>query len=230
MGHLEGRVELEALFAATWAREFRRQFKMVASAIENSMPWNNPATWVTIEVRAATASQPILDGIFSAGAFQAEAGLVEGLVVPTVIENRAAVWASQYSFELVKGINSTTLAKLQKIISEGLQEGLSSEEIAEILEPIFGSLRAQSIAVTETTRASSEGQRSFIDELKKLGVFTITSWLTARDNRVDGKICAPLDGVVRENGVYTHPRTGVVYRMPPAHTNCRCAEDDELIE
>ena len=119
---------------------------------------------------------------------------------------------------------------MQSAISRGLQEGLSIDDITDQLKGTFGTGRAHSIAVTETTRASVEGQRGFIGELNKLGVFTNKFWLTARDNRVDDLICKPLDGVVQQNGVYSHPVTGVAYNAPPAHTNCRCAEDDQLIE
>ncbi len=233
MGHLEGRTALEASLSAAWLREFRKQQKHVTAALAATIPWDNPATWTAFEVSAAAVNDTILSGIFEASAFQIDIQIGQGLVSNTIIENRAAVWASQYSFELVKGVNATTISKLQSAISRGMQEGLSIDEITDLLKRTFGTGRAHSIAVTETTRASVEGQRVFIGELNKLGVFTNTFWLTARDNRVDDLICKPLDGVVLQNGVYTHPKTGRAYPAesnPPAHTNCRCGEDDQLIE
>ncbi len=159
MGHLEGRTELEALLSASWLREFRKQQKHVAAALAATIPWDTPSIWTAFEASAAAVNETILGGIFQASAFQVDIQIGQGLIANTVVENRAAVWASQYSFELVRGINATTLAKLRKAISRGLQEGLSIDDITALLKSTFGTGRAHSIAVTETTRASIEGQR-----------------------------------------------------------------------
>ena len=218
-----------ALFAA-WGRELATQLKIVKKQIVESLPFDNPVTWVTAEVRGAQFSRVILEEIFIITALDVGSVLGQaGLVVEEIIGDRGVAWATDYSFELVRGINSTTLGKLRRIIPRSLQEGLSIDEITGRLTPTFGRSRAQSIAVTETTRATVIGQREFISQLNKIGVYTDTFWLTARDSRVDDLICRPLDGVLRENGVYQHP-SGNIYNGPPAHPNCRCTELEKLIE
>ncbi len=223
------RDDFEKALAAAWARELALQLKTTAAQIRASLPFDSVATWVTAQVRGAQFTKVILEEIFIETALEVGSALGQELFVGDIIGDRGAAWASEYSFRLVKDINATTLAKLRRIIPKGLQEGLSIDDITKLLRGTFGRSRAQMIAITETTRATVIGQREFIAELNKIGVFTETFWLTARDSRVDDKICKPLDGVMRINEVYQHPGGGT-YNGPPAHVNCRCTENDKLIE
>ena len=236
----EPRERFERVLFAAWGRELATQLKTVKRQIIESLPFDSPVTWVTAEVRGAQFTRVILEEIFITTALDVGSALGQELVVveksnaikqsiEDIIGDRGVAWATDYSFELVRGINSTTLGKLRRIIPRSLQEGLSIDEIAGRLAPTFGRSRAQSIAVTETTRATVIGQREFITQLNKVGVYTDTFWLTARDSRVDDLICRPLDGEQRINGVYQHP-SGNIYNGPPAHPNCRCTENDKLTE
>ena len=223
------RDDFEKALAAAWARELALQLKAAVAQIRASLPFDSVATWVTAQVRGAQFTQVILEEIFVTVAADVGTSLGQELFVRDIIGDRGAAWASEYSFRLVKDINTTTLTKLRRIIPKGLQEGLSIDDITKLLKGTFGRSRAQMIAVTETTRATVIGQREFIAELNKIGVYTDTFWLTARDGRVDDKICKPLDGVRRIDEVYQHPGGGT-YNGPPAHVNCRCTENDKLIE
>ncbi len=132
----------------------------------------------------------------------------------TLANTDAAKWASQYSYELVRGINSTTQARLQVAINDWFQERTTVGDLMKELQPLFGKRRARAIAITETTRAAAQGS---IVGFEKSGVVQETQWVTVRDERVC-PICgglhgkrAPLRGTFPEGKSY-----------PPAHPGCRC--------
>ncbi len=229
MARADAQDAFEKALAAAWARELALQLKTAVAQIRATLPFDSVVTWVTAQVRGAKFTEVILEEIFVTVAAEVGTSLGQEIFVGEIIGDRGAAWASEYSFRLVKDINATTLTKLRRIVPRSLQEGLSIDDITKKLTGTFGRSRAQMIAVTETTRATVEGQREFISELNKIGVFTDTFWLTARDSRVDDRICRPLDGVLRIDGVYQHPTLGT-YNGPPAHVNCRCTENDKLIE
>jgi len=136
--------------------------------------------------------------------------------------NRAAVnWARQHSEEVMQQIwlrtHEYTLDVLSRysgvgeVIAQGYEEGLTIREISERLERMFSPVRAERIAVTETTRAVVEGERTYVAELEReTGQRMIPIWMTANDELVC-PICAPKNEKPITNGDY-----------PPAHPNCRC--------
>jgi hypothetical protein len=136
--------------------------------------------------------------------------------------NRAAVnWARQHSEEVMQQIwlrtHEYTLDVLSRysgvgeVIAQGYEEGLTIREISERLERMFSPVRAERIAVTETTRAVVEGERAYVAELEReTGQRMIPIWMTANDELVC-PICAPKNEKPITNGDY-----------PPAHPNCRC--------
>ena len=227
MAHLDGRDELEKAFAFTWGSELRRQFRGIMGRVREDLSFDDPTFWGVAEARATAANEPALEAIYVASANQV--GIGEGFVDFAIVNDRGAAWAADYSFELVRGINNTTLTKLRKEIPKAIQEGLSIGDIRKKLAPTFGPGRAELIGITETTRAAVEGERGFIKELNTLGIQTEAFWLTARDDKVDKLICAPLDGVKREQGIYSHPG-GRSFTGAPAHPGCRCGEQHRLVE
>jgi len=83
----------------------------------------------------------------------------------TQANENAATWASEYAFELVKGIDATTEEVLQNAITNFVEgEGQTIFDVYDRLEPYFGDIRASQIAVTETTRAFAEGQKVAAEE------------------------------------------------------------------
>ncbi len=127
----------------------------------------------------------------------------------------AADWGRTYTFDLVHGIEGTTHRALEKLLQKNVpgyfEEGLTSKELAVRLEPQFGAVRSEMIAVTETTRAAVEGERAYVQELvKETGKEMIPIWLTANDDRVC-VICGPKNGKPITDG-----------QFPPAHPRCRC--------
>lgn len=128
----------------------------------------------------------------------------------------AAEWAKHYSYETVDGINETT----KKLVSNAVQKyietpGMNNADLRRILETGFSPKSAETIAVTEVTRAYSAGTNIYQRMLKGEGVDMIRRWNTAHDDRVC-PICAPLNRVLETEWADRFPNG------PAAHGRCRC--------
>lgn len=86
------------------------------------------------------------------------------------------------------------------------------------LEPAFGPIRAEAIAVTETTRIYIHSETAAGDANPNT---TKYRWLTARDERVCDT-CGPLDGQVVAKGSVGFVSNGRVIGFDVAHVRCRC--------
>lgn len=167
---------------------------------------------------------PMLQAAYLSSARQvANANRISAVVNWSAVNERAAVWAEQYSFELVKGINATTREKLGRLVSEFIRTPTQDlQQLGGKIAELFGRVRGQIIATTEATRAAAMGELGLIAEIKKEfgGAANVVSvWLTSRDEMVC-PICGPLHGTRRGRG-WSSP--------PPAHPRCRCALGSELI-
>jgi len=121
-----------------------------------------------------------------------------GVAVDWTLANAEAVaWAQAYTFDLVKGIDATTARLLQREIAAWVQAGTSLGELQAMLTPIFGPVRAEMIAITETTRAYAEAaERSWEAVNRQYGEPIVRGkrWLTNNDERVC-PICSALGGL-----------------------------------
>lgn len=134
-------------------------------------------------------------------------------------------WVTRYSFDLVSGITSTT----RKVVSLGLQRFVSQPDytlrmLRDSLAPTFGMSRAQTISVTEVTRAYATGMDLAQRRIAEEGIKTVRVWQTMYDERVC-PICQPLDSVYElpgGDGFVPAGQTGPGIPRPPAHPNCRC--------
>lgn len=127
--------------------------------------------------------------------------------------SKAASWASRYSYELVRGINSTTQARLQTAVDDWFKERTTLPDLVKELEPTFGRKRAKTISITETTRAAAQGAIEGYEESK---VVSEWEWVTVGDE-LRCPICLGLHGK-------RAPLRGTFpggYNIP-AHVNCRC--------
>jgi SPP1 gp7 family putative phage head morphogenesis protein len=127
----------------------------------------------------------------------------------------AARWSLEYAAELVRGIEQTTQARLQREISNWIENGETLPDLQRRLAPMFGETRAELIAATEVTRAFAEGNQA---AWRESGVVQRHRWNTANDELVC-LICGPLNGEVTEIGK-PFPNTNII--APPAHPRCRC--------
>ena len=131
----------------------------------------------------------------------------------TLAHSQAARWASQYSYELVRGINATTSQRLQVAVDDWFRERTTLPDLVKELAPTFGRRRAKLIAQTETTRAAHEGSVAGYEES---GVVMEMEWQTVRDERVC-PTCGPLNG--KRTSLRGSFDGGV---RVPAHPGCRC--------
>ena len=127
-----------------------------------------------------------------------------------VVNQNAVNWARDYTFPLVQGINDHSRTALQSTVGAYYERGQTTGELVNRLSGIFGPTRAEMIAVTEITRAASEGERAMVRELNKQGVQMVPIWQTNNDSLVC-PICGPRHGQEITDGIY-----------PPSHPRCRC--------
>lgn len=128
----------------------------------------------------------------------------------------AREWARQYGYDMVRGVNETT----RRAISDAMRQfqstpGMTRDDVARMLEPVFGTNRANMIATTEITRAHTQAVNIAGQELQRDGITTTRQWVTYRDDRVC-PICAPLHATSEDVWTIEQPAG------PPAHVNCRC--------
>jgi len=136
---------------------------------------------------------------------------------PAVINADAVEWARTYTYDLVTGITDTE-RKLVRQVERTFFEtpGMTQGDLERLLGHAFGPVRAEMIAVTETTRAAAEGTNEAQRLLNETGYPMIRVWSTANDDLVC-PICGPLNG--QPESVWS----GEFGRGPPAHPRCRCS-------
>lgn len=140
-----------------------------------------------------------------------------------LVNTKALEFAKQYRYSLIKGITDTTRDQTQKIVSDWIQSGAPLDALEASLERVYGSVRAQMIAQTESTRVYAVANR---DAFESTGLVDEMVWNTAEDDLVC-PICGPMAG--------THIGVDDIDAIPPAHINCRCwvtpiVSEDRLAE
>lgn len=178
----------------------------------------NRTFWVEMEAEYRGVLQPELERVFMAQAAQLLAAQSIG-VDAALINERAARWAREYSYELVSGITDKTRRALQEQVSGFFEDQRTLGDLYESIGQLFSPVRAEMIAITETTRASVQGELAFAEELGKLGLRTTQIWQTNNDDLVC-PICGPLNQK-RQGDDWQTP--------PPAHPRCRCWLSAEVV-
>lgn len=134
-----------------------------------------------------------------------------------LVNQHAVVWAREYSYGLVRGITTTTQRAVQDAMSSFFAQGQTRADLEATLTRIFGPVRASAIAVTEVTRAATQGERSIAQEIADMGIDMTPIFQTSQDELVC-PICGPMQGKVIESEE----------DYPPLHPNCRCWTNHEL--
>lgn len=173
--------------------------------------------WDETGIEFSDTLRPFMERLYltQAGRLMEEAAVT---VSWSLINKRAADWAKQYTFDLVRGIVDTTRTILQDAVSSYFTDGLTIGELEDAILPAFGASRAEMIAVTEVTRASSQGEVALVEELRTQGIEMTEIWQTNVDELVCD-ICAPNNGKRKGDGWSEEP---------PAHPRCRCWINLEL--
>lgn len=213
------RDQYEAKLARALGRALHEQFTIVMTALGAAPSAANltPMVFENMQKALQAAIRPILERVYLA---QVEA-LTHEIIPRTkqgigvewgVVNQRAAEWASRYSFDLVSGIVDTTRVTLQRQVADFFTDQRTLGDLRAAIEPLFGPVRADMIATTEITRAASAGEQAFADELEALGLTTTQVWQTNQDDAVC-PICGPRHNKKRGDGWD---------ELPPAHVRCRC--------
>jgi len=140
----------------------------------------------------------------------------------------------QGAYGWVSQLTDTTKRGFERELNDWIMEGASLKVLESRLRPLFGEDRARRIAVTEVTRIYAAGNEK---AWKASGVVSGKRWLTAVDERVC-PICGPLHNTIvgiddswnfTPEMLAANPQLakalksiGSVFRLPPAHVNCRC--------
>ncbi len=131
------------------------------------------------------------------------------------VNERALEWADQHSADLVTNIGETTRESLRADIREAIEQGLSTDDIADALSEAysFSDARAEMIARTETAFADVKGN---VLGYEASGQVEALEWLVSSEGGCP--ICeANLNAVVSLGGTFPSGD-----QMPPAHPHCIC--------
>jgi hypothetical protein len=220
MAALPDRDSVEARLLKALAKANTQAQRRITEALGNPPDVNNVSAdvWAEIETTLRGALVPELEAIYMTAAEAASAELGIGFAWDTVNTN-AATWARQYGFDLVRGINDNSRAMLQQSIGGFFETPLTNVQLQEKLGRVFGASRAESIAITEVTRAASEGERAAAADLANQGVRTVQVFQTSADDRVCA-ICGPADGKRSDQPGFQYP---------PLHVRCRCSVRSEVV-
>lgn len=211
------RMELEARFARGLARAFGEQLDTLLPDGAGDEVIRAAASQV------AATSEPVREVLRRELERSASLGVTVALDTLeqvglgfdwTLANTDAARWASQYSYQLVGGINATSQARLQQAVDDWFQERTTLPDLVRELQPTFGRRRAQLIAQTETTRAAAEGS---VLGFAQSGVVSEAEWVTM----VDERVCPTCGGLHGKRAPLRGTFEGGL-SYPPAHPGCRC--------
>jgi len=211
---LDVRMAAERRIKAKIAVILKERKAQAARAIEQGEPFDYEG--MADELRAAV--QPELSALMVDNALRLSVEVGIGFD-PAIINTEALRWAREYSYDLVRGLTDTTRRQLQEAVTSFVQTpGMTIGDIESLIEPAFGPVRAEMIAVTETTRAYSMATNEMAELLRvetpELAVTKV--WNTMMDEYVC-QICGPIEGAPEGVWVRDFPSG------PPAHVNCRCS-------
>lgn len=218
MVDLPSRIDIEEELTRVIARDFaafRRRVLEVTGERFVNIDSLNQEVWDEGAAALSADLRPALNNVFVT-ATDAMADNIGYSLSWDVVNERAQLWAYDYTFDLVRGINATSQTRLRSIVTQYF-EGGTLGEATDAIAVLFGGRRAEMIAVTEITRAATEGERWAADEVRAAGIALRAIHQTNIDDRVC-PICGPRHGLEIIDG-----------RYPPLHPRCRCWVNHEPI-
>lgn len=138
---------------------------------------------------------------------------------------KAVQWVEAHAAETISGISDTTREDIKDLVEHAFDGEYDVDELASRISDLVGDdSRAETIARTETMRASNEGQREAWDQAVEDGLLTGNEkqeWIVTPDDRLCPE-CEPFDGVTADlDGTFV-AEDGTESDGPPLHPNCRC--------
>lgn len=137
----------------------------------------------------------------------------------SLINKRAADWARSYTYDLVTGIVDNSRTTIQDAVNDFYNDRLDLGALQDRLSRTFSPIRAEMIAITETTRAAAQGEAAYADQLRRQGAELVAVWNSENDGSVCF-LCAPLNGKKQGDGWQY---------LPPLHPRCRCSVSYEVV-
>lgn len=226
----EAVVKAEKKLRAAWKKWFRSQVNPVASQITESLGKLSKAA--TDEERVAAimkdlgfkntavirdTTQKMLESIYKDAGYEAlqkiAADAADYDKMLSVVNEEAVEWAKTDAAKLITNVDSATRDMLKGSIEEALNEGLSTQDLADLLADnhAFSDERAETIARTELAFANVQGT---VNGYKESGVVSGVEWLLAQ-----GEYCEECEAMVGKSGTL---EDGIDGEFPPLHPNCRC--------
>lgn len=146
-----------------------------------------------------------------------QAGFGQDRAIVRQLDTKAREYANRRSAELVKDLANTTAEGLRAVITRGVEEGMSTDQLADAIDELgaFGEARAEVIARTELAGAHVQGNvqgwRETGEVEKKV---SILGDLHDIDDQCDD--CAEAGAVDLDD------EFAPGYDFPPYHPNCIC--------
>ena len=143
----------------------------------------------------------------------------------SLINANAQAAVSEHVGNMLQDIDKATREILKEQVQRFVETpGMTIGDLREALP--FSPGRANTIAVTEVTRAYGEGERMAGERLAEEypDVKVVKKWYTNEDDKVC-PLCGPLGRggwVPIADAFATDSRTGEMIMNPPRHPNCRC--------
>lgn len=139
------------------------------------------------------------------------------------VNRRAADWAQERAAALISldgdlSLQRTTRDMIRSLIANGLREGLTSEEIADLIQTAypFSPDRADLIAMTEVATANSHGALAGYRTAQDNGVSVKKEWLD-----LEGA-CGICSGNAQAGPIELDEPFPSGHEAPAAHPECRC--------
>jgi SPP1 gp7 family putative phage head morphogenesis protein len=214
--------------ATAIAHVLRAEYRRVAARIRRG---GEPGLSRTFQSQLASVTESVLATHYLTGKriarkqvvlFRAEQTKSMGVSFSSEIATNETVEqaALQLAFDLAGSVSDTLRERMRDTMSSGLANGFSASEIAEAFEPFFGRYRAETIAVTEASRAQHAGE---IETYREMGVQR-KAWMASSDAC---DVCMGLDGseMGLDGAFHVHEGGRESYRVvkhPPLHPVCKC--------
>jgi len=217
------RKKLERKIARLLGKYNQRQLEKLLKLMGNSPSLAKipPSFWTDSQLQLAAELIPFSEDVYLASANRLLETVPIG--VDWALVNQDAVdWASRYVGQLVKDISKSTERAVGRAVSNFFAEeqtiGDLEKRLARMKDKFgvaFGPQRAEMIAVTEITRAATQGELGVAARLKAEGIEMRKVWQTNKDDLVC-PICEPLQSKEEQDWRAVAPDG------PPAHPRCRC--------
>ena len=206
--------DAEEALALWWAEQLQLQYYDLLDLLKKAVRMPSADWWMGWANIFTAFMVPQLSGMVETSALAMMNSLGVGVEWDLILAE-SSNWASSYAFSLISDINQRTMTRLQSVFQDYFRlDEPGMDYLAESLSSLFSPVRAEMIAVTETTRGFERGQDIYEEQLKKQGIATDRLWHTMQDAGVC-PICEPNDEKLRDRDGWTVPGL-------PVHPRDRC--------